>query len=108
MSASGGGDSGNVIRGDFGGNSPHEHPEVPEVPEVPVERRGMDPGVMHVGFESRKCPPGTVALHETFGLCEIEWSKGFIRMIKYWVGDPEEGVEKKTQVHVRELTTFRP
>lgn len=98
------GDDGNVIRVDFG-HSQRDRPA--DIPERRIDRRGSDPRVTHVGFESTKCPPGTVAVHVELGACEILWSNGFMRMIKYWVGDPDEGIERRTQVHVHELMAFR-
>lgn len=92
----------NVVTGDFQKTETADGQSV-DAPLGEPERQEHAGEVHRVGFESRKCPPGSAASHEVYGFCEVIWAHGFDRCIRYWTGDPAEPIEEQAIVDVRTL-----
>ena len=97
----------NVVAGDFVKPGKRRDPaQTSSASGAPSLEPGVRNGsceVRRVGFESRKCPPGSTAIHQTHGVCEVIWGDGFSRRIRFWVGEGIDAVEDQVTVDVRSL-----
>ena len=99
--------SDNVVTGDFPKSETIDGQSV-DAPSGELGAQKNRGEVHRVGFESRKCPPGSAASHEVYGFCEVIWAHGFDRCIRYWTGEPAEPIEEQAVVDVRTLVAGTP